>query len=446
MSKYVLFSPIGNHDPFGYTKEKITEGPLLHIVRHYKPESVVLFLTKEMFDKENKDNRYTRCIKHFLPDCKIDILEDGFHIVDAHKFDEFIKPYNGIFEKIKELYPDYEILFNVSSGTPQMISSLILEAQTSNTKAKAVQVVTPVRKANIPDSYQEDDIEYIENDIENNENRCEEPNFNAFRKMRLKSQLIALINNYEYDAASNLIKNDGLQLFSNNVVELLDHLHHRSIYDLQNARLHASKLKDIDPEVKKLTNVDKNIVEYFYTIKLKQIKGELDDMVLKITPFVAKILRSEVEKYYDLEKIITQYGKNKVPRITRKSLIEKDYNLLNFLDENFEGYYYDSAVNSQTLNRILEYKIKITKTLPEKELNTFNQLDFLFNKFLDLESNIRNFVAHEMVCIDESLIKKTYNGTSKDVIKDLETLLKLTNSFSGKFIYDELNKELINLL
>ena len=68
--KYVLFSPIGNHDPFGFGKNEneVTEGPLLHIIRHYKPEAIILFLTKEMFGKEEKDNRYTTCIKKLFPE------------------------------------------------------------------------------------------------------------------------------------------------------------------------------------------------------------------------------------------------------------------------------------------------------------------------------------------------------------------------------------------
>jgi CRISPR type III-A/MTUBE-associated protein Csm6 len=446
LSKYVLFSPIGNHDPFGKTSNKITEGPLLHIVRHYKPEIVVLFLTKEMFDKEGKDNRYTNSIKHFLPNCTIEILNDGIEIVDAHKFDEFIEPYNGIFNKLHEKYPEYEIIFNVSSGTPQMISDIILEAQTSNIKTKAIQVITPERKANLPDSYQEDDIEYIENEMENNDNRCEEPNFNAFKKMRLKSQIIALINNYEYNAALNIIKNDDANLFSNSVINFIEHLHYRSIYDLQKARLYASKLENINKEVNKLTIVDKNIIEYFYTIKLKQKKGELDDMILKVTPFVAKILRNEVEKYYNLQDIISYYGKNNTEQITRETLEEKDKELLNFLDNGFDGYYNSGFVKSQVLKRILEYKKETIIFETEKEKNSFNQLNKLFNKFIDLESNIRNIVAHEMVCINEDILKKVYNGSSKDIVKDLITLLKLTNKFSGKFIFDEINKKLIELL
>ena len=41
--KYILFSPVGTHDPIGVSKDKtkISEGSMLHIIRHYKPEIVV---------------------------------------------------------------------------------------------------------------------------------------------------------------------------------------------------------------------------------------------------------------------------------------------------------------------------------------------------------------------------------------------------------------------
>lgn len=38
----VLFSPIGNTDPWSNERD----GAMLHIVRHYRPEKVILFLQK----------------------------------------------------------------------------------------------------------------------------------------------------------------------------------------------------------------------------------------------------------------------------------------------------------------------------------------------------------------------------------------------------------------
>ena len=42
--KTVLFSPVGGTDPISNQRD----GALLHICRHYHPECVMLYLSKEM--------------------------------------------------------------------------------------------------------------------------------------------------------------------------------------------------------------------------------------------------------------------------------------------------------------------------------------------------------------------------------------------------------------
>ena len=61
--KYILFSPVGTHDPIGISKDKtkISEGSMLHIIRHYKPEIVYLYVAKEV---NKTDNRYKRAIEN----------------------------------------------------------------------------------------------------------------------------------------------------------------------------------------------------------------------------------------------------------------------------------------------------------------------------------------------------------------------------------------------
>jgi CRISPR type III-A/MTUBE-associated protein Csm6 len=450
--KYVLFSPIGNHDPFGKTNTTITEGPMLHIIRHYRPEVVVLFFTREMNDKEIKDHRYTKSIKTLFPDCEVDILDEGKSIVDAHKFDEFITPYSGIFNKIKEKYPDYEILFNVTSGTVQMISALILEAQISNVKTKAIQVSTPERKSNGVDKYKEDDIEYIEEDIENSDNRCEEPNFNAFKRMKLKSQIISLINRYEYYATIELLEKEEDIYFSEDIINLLKHSHFRSIYNLEEAKKYASKITTQNKDLNKLVTLNNDkFVEYFYTIKRKQLRGELDDMILKITPFVANLLRQITEQNYkNLSELITiknGYAKKEIEEIKRETLEEKDPELLKYLDKEFNTYN-SNFVNGQTLSKILTYTISTMSFSTEKERNDLNCIVNLLNKLIKLEESVRNTVAHEMTSISEGLIIQKYNKGSKQVIIDISDLLcrikKMANRKS--YIYDDLNKKIIELL
>lgn len=44
MGKRILFSPVGGTDPIKYC----SDGSMLHICRHYQPDEVVLYLSKEM--------------------------------------------------------------------------------------------------------------------------------------------------------------------------------------------------------------------------------------------------------------------------------------------------------------------------------------------------------------------------------------------------------------
>lgn len=441
-NKYVLFSPIGNHDPFGKTKTAVTEGPLLHIIRHYQPEVVLLFMTQEMYEKHKKDARYIKAINKLFPFCKIEVMEQGKDIVNAHNFDEFITPFNGIFENIQNNYPDYEIIFNVSSGTPQIISGLILEAQTSSIKTKAIQVITPQRKANIKDEYEDCDIEYIINEVETNDNRCQEPQFMAFKKMRLKSQLEILIKNYEYKSAIKLIEQEQNRLFSNEIIDLLTHANLRSNFDNKQATKYSNKKLDIAD------------FEYFYTIKLKHKKSELMDMILKITPFVNNLLFKKVEQYYlkvfyaDFKELITKTNsKNSIEEINRETIEYKRPELLAYLDNKFDGTYTTGFVKNITLKYIFDYLIEKIQFKTEKEKNEILQLSKKFNRLMDLEKNIRNKAAHEMISIGEAEIKSAYNGTSKDVIMDLEQILVITNKFPrGRFIYDDINEELLRLL
>ena len=59
MGKRILFSPVGGTDPIKY----LHDGSMLHICRHYRPDEVVLYMSKEIMEKHKKDNRYVRTIE-----------------------------------------------------------------------------------------------------------------------------------------------------------------------------------------------------------------------------------------------------------------------------------------------------------------------------------------------------------------------------------------------
>ena len=60
MGKTYLFTPIGNTDPIKY----FYDGSMLHICRHYKPNIVYLYLSKEMI--ENQKYIHTICLELYL--------------------------------------------------------------------------------------------------------------------------------------------------------------------------------------------------------------------------------------------------------------------------------------------------------------------------------------------------------------------------------------------
>ena len=54
MNQTILFKPVGGTDPISSTN--IHDGSMLHICRVYQPQKVILYMSKEMLDNQEKDN------------------------------------------------------------------------------------------------------------------------------------------------------------------------------------------------------------------------------------------------------------------------------------------------------------------------------------------------------------------------------------------------------
>ena len=64
MNKKYLFSPLGGTDPISQSNYK--DGSMLHICRFEKPDKVYLYLSKEMVEYEQQDNRYSYCLNKLM--------------------------------------------------------------------------------------------------------------------------------------------------------------------------------------------------------------------------------------------------------------------------------------------------------------------------------------------------------------------------------------------
>ena len=152
----ILFSPVGMTDPVSPEKHgseitAVHEGALLQILRHEKPDRVILYYSGETVRHEREDHRYIGGIRLLEQDLGITFAVETIEhpeLEDVHLFDGFLVEFRKILEKLRKENPDAEILVNTSSGTPAMKSTLQILAAASALRLKPVQVATWTKSSN----------------------------------------------------------------------------------------------------------------------------------------------------------------------------------------------------------------------------------------------------------------------------------------------------------
>ena len=195
----ILFTPAGDTDPV----RGFHDGAILHILRHYPADKVILFLTKDMEEKEDEMHCYTRGIASVAPDVTVEILRSG--ITEPQKYEK-LTAIQDAFASAYDAHPEAEWLLNVSSGTPQIKTVMALLAL-DYPRTKAIQVSSPEGKSNRDNQPCETADELIEM-LDCNEdaepgavNRCEEPPLLLLKRHGLLRQVTSLVRNYEIGRA-----------------------------------------------------------------------------------------------------------------------------------------------------------------------------------------------------------------------------------------------------
>ena len=198
----ILISAVGDTDPI----RNFHDGPLLHIVRVYRPEKIVLVHSERSLTKHDKLVKALKSIKDYSPE----IIQDGGVLPDAQVaiFDEM---YDTVSSIVKKYISDDEIILNISSATPQIISAMFAVNRISDFNVTAVQVMTPQHKSNegLRHDNQEDIDTLIETNLDNQsdyENRTLEDTGSKFSQDLTKRNLKALIDNYDYQGALELLR------------------------------------------------------------------------------------------------------------------------------------------------------------------------------------------------------------------------------------------------
>lgn len=433
MNNKILFSPVGDSDPVrgGY------DGGMLHIVRHFRPNKVYLYFTKKMSERENENNNVCeRFIKNLNSNCEVVCVHT--EIENAHHFDNFTNDFERIINRIFTDNPDCELLINPSSGTPQMKINLCLIAVTSKYRMMLVQVASPQKGSNRDLShesdYSDESAEYNLDSLSESKNRCiVDPNIIGFKKAKLKSQISILIKSYDYRASIEVLKGNE-DLFKADVLELLEHAQIRTSKNYEIARMslkskHEFLLNKLPPKLGP-------IYEYLLVMDIKRKQGEINDFVLRISPFLQELSKLYIEEAnYNLLCSITEYS-----RFSIKKCSSSYPDLITHLNNEYakSGGVREVEISVHIMLSILVYVISNKNLEENAKRKIIDGIDWFKTKVL----KIRNDSAHSLIIMSEDDLK---NSTGKDSYAIMNELFKFINYLFADKI-KKANKDLYNML
>lgn len=447
MSKVVLFSPVGRTDPM--PDKNFKDGALLHISRFYHPDIVYLYLTQEMSNIEEFDKRYSKSLallsKHINKNIEVKLIKTNDYSVQD--FNLFYKEFRATINQItQKLDPDDTLLVNISSGTPAMKSCLLVLATLGEINCKLIQVVSPDDNKERISTPKEYDLEtYWSLNPDNNEatlvKRCEIQHCPNLKYLEQEKILKNLIKNYNYKAALDLAK-DLPTKTTDSFIHLLELARARELLEFKTVDKILKENPELMPCFPVREGTYRKVFEYFLTLHLKSQKKEYTDFLRAITPIVVDLFELVLNNIKVNINMYTQIDYKKT-RVWNKKALEASVDadklaekILEILKDNNEYNKKSCQIYSYQLHEL----IKIT--FNNKELIE------LATKIRNVESNLRNKAAHEIVSINESIFKQYSQGLTMDqVLKTIQKLigytgLKIQNHFWDS--YDTMNNIIID--
>ena len=463
MSKKILLTFAGNTDP---TRGE-HDGPIIHICRYYKPDKIYLILTKEMEERNEKPyNIYERAIKENLKDYNPKIIAIKTGIKDAHHFDIYFNSIYETFETIKKDEKDAEIYLNMTSGTSQMTTNLLMYYIDSlDLNLIPIQVETYKKQSNQSEENNKTvdknyDVEAeaicnLDNEEKTRTYRIVEPDLKKYSRILTKNQIEKLLEQYKYEAISELLKRN---IFDKNL----------ELSTLVNFAIERTNLKGLECN-KKLNSLnnkeynrlyyftkDKNttripdwykIVDFFSLANIKQKTEDISTYTLMLEPIIVKIylsiLKDLIGKNLDeLFKRDSNGYKIELRRLENglEEMIKEDLNR----DSLKDNVYISAQVLVSTIKYYLKNNINLANYM---NVEYFNNLAETLAKM----KTVRNTLAHEL----KSISREDFNKESETTVEQINSkILDFFNKFYTPLgykremvdIYDNINKEIVKLL
>ena len=430
MGKKILFSPIGGTDPI--TKEH--DGSMLHIVRHYNPDKIYLFLSKEMSECEMQDHRYTKALE-LLGEHQGRIYDyeviDRPDLVDVQDYNVFYDIFGKILKEIQDqMVKDDILLVNIASGTPAMKSALGVLAALAEYSFIPIQVSTPIKAIN-KNIKTYDLIEQWKNNKDNDDNtdnRCVAKKVTNLLELLKKDMIKKHIQVYDYVAALQ-IANDMKNQINPETVTFLRFANARLLLDFNTMNQWMERLpeyyKDVLFPVK--NPEQRNIYEYALGLQIKLQKEEYADFVRAITPIVLDLCVMILENNTKIKiSDYTSREKNGVENWDMNKL--KNTPVGDVLQKEFHNKFKAGPVYSSNIVPLMRTFIKNGRLVKDAEC------------IRNVEQKIRNIAAHEIVSITSEKIQKLTGNSPREIMQVIKNLIAYAGIDRKRKYWDSYDK------
>lgn len=425
----ILISAVGTTDPISHNRD----AALLHIARTYRPEKIVLVYSEEMLVKKALVEKALYSIEGYHPKVVIEsiILKND----EVYLFDKMYEVMGQIVEKYSGT--DHQLILNLSSGTPQIISALFALNRIKDYNTQAIQVATPNKSANrkyVPLSSEGEQKLFNENEDNQKdyEDRTIKDEAEKFNQSLIKRHLRNLIASYDYLAAEELVtKKEYNNLLSKKKLSFL----RATLNDFVKVFKTQAILKDIQDYP--LTDVEKKALNYFLMIEVLKERGQVADVLIKSKSYVEFIIEEKIKK--DYPDLIKYDGT--LPKLNEEY---KDFEkILDFIDLEFK-----KAKGIENEEERIYSPQSTLNLLSYENILTFYQVSPDLLKSLNVITSLnseRNKVAHGLSEIDGKIVNsKKLNQTIDTLRFVLQDTFDIEDYYFG--YYQKINDKLLDLL
>ena len=419
--KQILFSCLGTTDPVRGEHD----GPMLHILRWYRPDSAVFFISQEISELDKKDGRFEKTrawIEAHWNGYQPDFRYITGDIRNAHDIDALDKPLYDAFSSISRENPDAEILINLSSGTPQMQMILAQIALDMRFRTRGVQVSTfekssgTAHRTNLADYDVELELECNEDELPDAENRCVEPDMFAVRKEFLRRQIIALLDERNFGAVEQL--KDSLP---ENLKLLVMHLAARSRLHGNEAKRLAGEIKDLPFKLYSYRTGSRGeyteVCEYYLLMKNLLKTGDCTEFLLHMEPLTLTLQLALLDHL--LQGFGCQTG-DFISRDRRRIFFEPD-RLQTVFPDLYRHYILQMASRGWAVERkevstyLCDDLLCFFSNVPEKAVKLFNHYEML--------KDLRNQLAHTLCTVTEADIRRACQTEPLKLLEEMEATI-----------------------